>query len=105
MLMRTTCLCLIYALFVACGVTGVRNSSQLTFQLKQKPVVFDVEIAQTPAQWEKGLMNRNYLAPNAGMLFVFPDQQIRYFWMKNVPISLDMIFMDAQKKVVGIIHS
>lgn len=50
-------------------------------------------------------MQRKSLAPGKGMLFVFPDSQNRAFWMKNTLIALDMIFLDDQKRVVGIIEN
>ena len=38
------------------------------------------------------------------MLFVFPDERIRTFWMKNTTLSLDLIFISSHEKIVGIIH-
>jgi len=39
---------------------------------------------------------------NQGMLFIFPEEEIRSFWMRNTYISLDMIFVNADKKIVTI---
>ncbi len=50
-------------------------------------------------------MFRPSMPENSGMLFIFPDEQIRTFWMKNTLISLDMVFMDSNKKIVGIIYN
>ncbi|HKS94043.1 MAG TPA: DUF192 domain-containing protein [Gammaproteobacteria bacterium] len=63
---------------------------------------FTVEIATTPPQWERGLMFRTHLAANHGMLFVFPDVQTRYFWMKNTLIPLDILFFDAHKRFINV---
>lgn len=52
-----------------------------------------VEMAQTPAQWEKGLSGRNTLQGIDGMLFVFPHYHIPLFWMKDTHIPLDMIWL------------
>src|SRR5574337_1112000 len=63
---------------------------------------FTVEIAATDATRERGLMFRTHLAANHGMLFVFPDAQTRYFWMKNTLIPLDIIFFDAHQRLINV---
>lgn len=54
---------------------------------------FTVEMARTPQQQALGLMHRETLADNAGMLFPFPSPRPASFWMKNTLIPLDMIFI------------
>ncbi len=61
----------------------------------------ELEVAQTKEQQAMGLMYRNSLPDNRGMLFPFAPPQRVSFWMKNVPISLDMIFL-RQGKIVEI---
>ena len=63
---------------------------------------YTVEIADTDAEWERGLMFRVHMADSHGMLFVFPDAQPRYFWMKNTLIPLDIIFFDARKRLINV---
>jgi len=63
-----------------------------------------VEIADTPAERSLGLMYRRDLDAHAGMLFLFDDTAVRSFWMRNTPLPLDMIFIDEQQRVVGIVH-
>jgi uncharacterized protein len=67
------------------------------------PVTISVEIANTPATREYGLMYRTNLGPEAGMLFLFPQDEDLQFWMKNTPLPLDMIFIDATRTIVGIV--
>lgn len=64
-----------------------------------------VEIAATDADRQRGLMFRDRMAPNEGMVFLF-DQVGNYpFWMKNTLIPLDMIWVDAGYRIVDIAHS
>jgi hypothetical protein len=63
---------------------------------------FSVEIADTEAEREKGLMNRESLGENKGMLFVYAQAGIYSFWMKNTLIPLDIIWLDQNGKVVFI---
>ena len=65
---------------------------------------FRVELADTASKRRWGLMYRKELGTDEGMLFVFPDDRDQSFWMKDTPLSLDIIFMDRRRRVVGIIH-
>jgi hypothetical protein len=65
---------------------------------------FEVEVADTPAKREMGLMYRRELPADHGMLFIFPDESVLTFWMQNTPISLDMIFIGSDLKIVGIVR-
>lgn len=66
-----------------------------------KPVTVTVEIAATPAQRERGLMFRRELPSAGGMLFIFPSESDHRFWMKNTALSLDIIFIGSNLRVVG----
>ena len=63
---------------------------------------FSLELATTEAQQELGLMHRDHLDSDKGMLFIFPDSQVRTFWNHDVSFALDLIFLDPSGKVVSI---
>ena len=117
---------LVFALAVGCGAGG--NNSASNEQTAPGPggqdrsstaprepvppagtawVIFGAdtvkaEVANTADQRARGLMYRDQVPDGTGMLFVFPDSQMRSFWMQNTYVALDIAFMDAQMQVVDI---
>ena len=65
---------------------------------------YTIEIAADDASRAHGLMDRTEMAADHGMLFVFDDDAMRAFWMKNTKIPLDMLFFDADRKLVSVQH-
>ena len=63
---------------------------------------FMVEIADDDAERQRGLMERDPLADDRGMLFQFPDVAERGFWMRNTPSPLDIIYIDPRGRIVSI---
>jgi len=66
-------------------------------------VAVDAEIADDPAKRARGLMFRDSLGENEGMLFVFPSEEKYGFWMVNTTIPLDAVYMDGSGNVVDVI--
>lgn len=77
-------------------------TSELAISTTKGRFAFAVEMAVTEPQRAQGLQERTSLAPDAGMLFDFERTQPVFMWMKNTPISLDMIFIGADGRVVNI---
>ena len=62
----------------------------------------NIEIADDDYQTETGLMYRYSMENNQGMLFIFPDAQYRYFYMRNTEIPLDIIYIDKDQAIINI---
>ena len=92
--------------FVVCiGCSKTKATRELYFVTsKGDTPVIAAEIADTTSTRALGLMYRRELAHDQGMLFVFPSEDMRSFWMKNTYLELDIIYMDKKGEVVSIIH-
>lgn len=64
-----------------------------------------VEVVSTEAAIERGLMYRQHLPPEAGMLFLMPFERAWTFWMRNTLIPLDMIFIGKDLSIAGIVEN
>ncbi len=82
-------------LTVLAGVQGVR----VVFPDGR---AFLAEVADTPEERVRGLMDRDRLEPGTGMVFIFDEPAPHSFWMKNTRISLDIVWLDRQARVVHI---
>lgn len=76
--------------------------SELLVQTGSSQFRFDVEIADDATERSEGLMYRQTMADNAGMLFLYPAPQRVQFWMKNTPMSLDIVFVRADGTIARI---
>lgn len=65
----------------------------------------NVFVANTPESLLKGLSNKESLSKDEGMLFIFPKDDNYSFWMKDMRFSLDIVWIDAKKLVVGITNN
>lgn len=68
-------------------------------------VVVPVEIVSTRAQIERGLMYREHLPPDQGMLFLMSEEHNWPFWMHNTLIPLDIMYIASDMTVVGIVEN
>ena len=82
------------------GASPLPISTVTTSAGERSPV--EVEIADTDAERQTGLMGRNILPENAGMLFVFEGEQTLSFWMRDTLIPLSIAYIDAEGRIVDI---
>ena len=78
------------------------SQAQLTVSGHGRTRRFTVEVATTPADQERGLMFRQHLAPDRGMIFPFPRPMVATFWMKDTLIPLDLVFIRADGTIANI---
>lgn len=91
------------SLSMAASGTETEPAPEVLIPIKTpKGTVLYAELADTPLKRGRGLMFRDNLPPDRGMLFTFGDLQTWSFWMKNTKIPLDIVWMDDKKKIVHI---
>lgn len=95
---------LLVVLTVLSSVSACQAQPKVTISTKGREVEFLVEVADTAGKRQMGLQYRQSLADDRGMIFFFPSEAVQTFWMKNTPISLDMIFINRNRKIVGIVE-
>ncbi len=89
-------------LVVAILATYVMFQSPKPIQIVISGVTLTVEIAKTPEDRQKGLSDRDSMAPDHGMLFVFDHEAAWAFWMKDMRFPLDIIWFNSDRHAVFI---
>lgn len=101
MIRRLMLLCALLLVPLAAGAAGLPRDVLLV-ETASSQYRFDVEVADDPAERAEGLMYRQALADNAGMLFLYSKPQPVEFWMKNTLLSLDIVFVRADGTIARI---
>lgn len=96
---------MIFLFFVLLIVISGCSADNVVIYSKDSKISVNVEIADTNDEMVRGLMFRESLCDNCGMLFVFDDLDYRPFWMKNTLIPLDIIFIDDNFLITDIKHA
>lgn len=99
---RVVALVMVMFLGAASSVAAACQANSVTLKNDQAEIRFSIELAQTPQERSRGLMFREHLPAQSGMLFVFERPQRVAFWMKNTLIPLDMIFVDRTGTVTHV---
>jgi len=82
-----------------------RKDGELRFMTGKSDKIIisiDIEVADDNAEREQGLMYRDTMAQNAGMLFLMDTEETQTFWMKNTILPLDILYVDSDRRIVSI---
>lgn len=86
--------------FSSTGFSSTQGLKKIFININWQNIL--LQVAKTTTEREIGLMNRNQLEKNSGMIFVFEQPKVLAFWMKNTLIPLDIIFLDKNFNILNI---
>jgi uncharacterized protein len=90
----------IFAFVSLCAFYCVANAAEPTVELKGHR--FNIELALDAATQQRGLMFRDEMPTDHGMLFIFDRPNLQTFWMKNCRMPLDILYFDANYKLINV---
>lgn len=101
---------LVFLVLISCNRVSLwdstdSNASRLKIKTAKAELHFNVELAKSNEERQRGLMYREELPESSGMLFIFDEQSEHSFWMKNTKIPLDLIFFDNDFRIVGFLEA
>jgi uncharacterized membrane protein (UPF0127 family) len=96
-------LILVALALAACGGEGGSDGPRVVITTVSDEVTVEVEVADDEAERARGLMGREALAQDAGMVFLFPDETEGAFWMKDTLIPLSIAFYDEDGRILRIL--
>jgi hypothetical protein len=95
-------LLLVFAVGLAAWLAAPTAAQPLaTASVRLGGVTHQLEVASHPASRARGLMGRTDVPATGGMLFVFPDDAPRQFWMRDCLVDIDVAFLDRQGRIVA----
>ncbi|PIN85860.1 hypothetical protein COV19_07690 [Candidatus Woesearchaeota archaeon CG10_big_fil_rev_8_21_14_0_10_44_13] len=100
--MRKTAPVLFLALLLIACSQQKTDTKTITLKTGSYEVKINAEIADSSDEITQGLMYRESLGKDEGMLFIFPDENYRSFWMKNTLVPLDIVFISGNGTIVDI---
>jgi uncharacterized protein len=98
--MKKTAAILILSLTILGASVYAKNPQRVIFTSHGKSHTIELRVAKSPRQRAQGLMHSS-LKPHEGMLFIFDTMGHRSFWMKNTPMSLDLIYLNDRGEIVA----
>ncbi|MEE9130258.1 MAG: DUF192 domain-containing protein [Phycisphaerales bacterium] len=108
MSLRIAAIPLVFVLLVAAGAIG-QDAKEADAQkkiLKEEVVIgeetFNLEVAANEKSRAEGLMNREKIDDDGGMIFIYKRAQVRSFWMKNCLVDIDLLYLDGRGRIVSI---
>lgn len=89
----------------AASATPATKMPKVSLSTAQGDATVSVDVVATEAAKERGLMFREHLPPDQGMLFLMGEESVHAFWMRNTLIPLDMIFIAKNMTIAGIVEN